>query len=168
MFYYLFDMRVVCSICKKTYANKYSLAAHKRRYHKEDVVLHQNEEHDALNQKEIMMPFLWLIKILMMGLKYQNVQNRWTTMMKKCLKTKKGAKNLSNEENEEEEEGEEKPSSEEEEGEESSNGDGEVKEHSSDDESDGMSDSTQNNDRFSNSNSASHKKFWMQKGWSIL
>ena len=27
-------MEVVCSICNKTYANRYSLAAHKRRYHK--------------------------------------------------------------------------------------------------------------------------------------
>ena len=27
-------MEVVCSICNKTYANRYSLAAHRRRYHK--------------------------------------------------------------------------------------------------------------------------------------
>ena len=155
-------MRVVCSICKKTYANKYSLAAHKRRYHKEDVVLHQNEEHDALNQKGDNDVFSVVDQNSNDGTEVSECSEQMDDNDEEMYENEEESKNLNNEENEEEE-GEEKPSSEEEEGEESSNGDGEVEEHSSDDESDGMSDSTQNNDRFSDSNSASHKKFWMPK-----
>ena len=156
-------MRVVCSICKKTYANKYSLAAHQRRYHKEDVELHQNEEHDALNQKGDNDVFSVVDQNSNDGAEVSECSEQMDDNDEEMHENEEESTNLSNEENEEEEEGEEKPSSEEEEGEESSNGDGEVEEHSSDDQSDGMSDSTQNNDRFSDSNSASHKKFWMPK-----
>ena len=104
-----------------------------------------------------MMSFLWLMKILMIGLKHPNVEIKWETMMKKWMKIKKD-KLLSNEEHEEDED-EEKPSGEEEEDEEKSSiGYREIEEHSSDDESVEMTDSTQNNDRFSDSNSATRKK----------
>ena len=154
-------MNVVCSICKKTYANKYSLAAHKRRYHK-DVVLHQNEEHDALNQKEDSDVFSVVDQNSNDGTEVSECSEQMNDNDEEMDENEEESKHLSNEENEEEE-GEEKPSSEEEEGEKSSNGDEEFEEHSSDDESDGMSDSTQTNDLFSESNSAPHKKFCIPK-----
>lgn len=149
-------MVVVCSICKKTYANKYSLAAHKRRYHKDDV-LDENEEHDALDQEKDNDVFSMVDQNSNNGTEVSEWSEQMEDNDEEMAANEEENKHLSNEESEEEEEGEEKSSSEKEEGENASNSDREVsEEHSSDDESDGMTDSTQHNARFSDKNLPAH------------